>query len=130
MAPRIPFLCSIRRGLMICLYSLLFAAVQGAMAQNQPPQFRLPTFAAPVRYAVTLMVVPDKDTFTGTVDIDLNFHQPSAVLWLNAEMLTIKDATLTVGGRTSAAKVIAQPHDFVGFAFEQPVAAGSAKLHA
>src|ERR1700730_12702460 len=114
MAPRILFLCSIRRGLMVCLYCLLFAAA--AMAQNQPPQFRLPTFAAPVRYAVTLTVVPDKDTFTRTVDISLDFQQPSAVLWLNAEMLTVKDPTLTVGGRTLPAKVIAQPHDFVGFA--------------
>jgi alanyl aminopeptidase len=115
---------------MVCLFCLIFAAVQVATAQNQPPQFRLPTFAAPVRYAVTLTLVPDKDTFTGTVDIDLNFHQPSAVLWFNAEMLTVKDATLTAGGRTAPAKVIAQPHDFVGFAFEQPVAAGTAKLHA
>src|SRR6266446_8334572 len=62
-------------------------------AQNQPPQLPLPTFAAPVRYSVNLTVIPDKDTFTGTVDIDLNYKEASSILWLNAEKITVKSAT-------------------------------------
>jgi alanyl aminopeptidase len=101
-----------------------------SVAQNQPPQFRLPTIAVPVRYSVTLTVVPDKDTFTGAVDIDLNFHESSGVLWLNADMLTVKSASLTSGGQTFSAKVISEPKDLVGFAFDRPVPGGAARFHA
>ena len=79
---------------------LLALAPRLCAAQNQPPQFRLPTFATPVRYSVNLTVIPDKDTFTGTVDIDLNYKEASSVLWLNAEKITVKAATLTSGART------------------------------
>src|SRR6266851_6170077 len=99
-------------------------------AQNEPPQFRLPTFAAPVRYSVNLTVIPDKDTFTGTVDIELNYKEASSILWLNAEKITVKSGTLTSGGRTLTAKVISEPKDLVGFSFDSAVSPGPAKFHA
>jgi alanyl aminopeptidase len=74
--------------------------------------------------------VPDQDTFTGAIDIDLEFKKPSAGLWLNAEKLEIKDATLTVGSEKLAAKVITEPHDYVGFALGHHVGPGAATLHA
>ena len=98
-------------------------------AQNQPPQFRLPTFAVPVRYSVNLTVVPDKDTFGGTIDVDLNYKEASSILWLNAEKLTVKNATLAFGGRTLPAKVIPEAKDLVGFSVETPVSPGPAELH-
>jgi len=107
---------------------LLLPAVSAG--QNQPPQFRLPTLAAPVRYSVVLTVVPDRDTFAGAVDIDLNFHDSSSVLWLNGEMLTVKSANLTSGGKTFAVKVIPEPKNLTGFAFDRLVPAGPAKFHA
>jgi hypothetical protein len=67
--------------------------------QNQPPAFRLPTSIVPVRYRVELTVIPDKDSFTGTVDIDLNYKEESSVLWLNAEKLKVKSATLSKEGK-------------------------------
>jgi alanyl aminopeptidase len=95
----------------------------------QPPAFRLPTSVAPLHYSLNLTVVPDKDIFNGTVEIDLNFKEASSVLWLNAEKITIKDATLTVNGQTVTVKVIPQPKDLVGFSFDHPVGPGLAKLH-
>lgn len=121
---------SMTRSLIFRLGILLLLLPGVSAGQNQPPQFRLPTFAAPVRYSVTLTVVPDKDIFTGAVDIDLNFHEPSAVLWLNADMLKVKSASLTSGGQTFAAKVIPEPKDLMGFAFERAIPAGTAKFHA
>jgi len=129
----IAFLLSIsimRNSLLIRIATLVALMPSLCGAQNQPPQFRLPTFAAPVRYSVNLTVVPDKDTFTGTVDIDLNYKEASSVLWLNAEKVTVKSATLTFGGQTLPAKVISEPKDLVGFSFDRPVPAGPAKLHA
>src|SRR6266566_3933100 len=99
-----------------------------AQGNNQPPQFRLPTNAAPVRYKVDLTVVPDKDTFTGSIHVDINFKQATSVLWLNAEKLTVKNATLSLGGQTVAAKVIPEPKDLVGFSFDRAVGPGPATL--
>lgn len=94
-----------------------------------PPHFRLPTSVVPQHYSLELTAVPDKDTFAGAVDIDLNFKETSSVLWLNAEKITVTDATLTVNGETLTAKVIPQPKDLVGFSFDHPAGPGSAKLH-
>ncbi len=60
-----------------------------------PPKLRLPAdVVAPVRYRVELTVIPDQDTFSGTVEIDLRFAKSTPFLWLNAEKLTVKEATL------------------------------------
>jgi alanyl aminopeptidase len=96
-----------------------------------PPKFRLPADeVGPIRYRVDLTIVPDQDTFTGAIDIDLQFAKSISVLWLNAEKLEIKDATLTVGGEKFAPKVITEPSDYVGFDFNHPVGPGPATLHA
>jgi aminopeptidase N len=94
-----------------------------------PPKLRLPSdVVSPVRYRLDLTAVPDQENFTGTVEIDLQFAKPTRVLWLNAERLTLKEATLTVGSERLAAKVIPVPKDYVGFAFEHPVGPGRATL--
>jgi alanyl aminopeptidase len=74
-------------------------------------------------------VVPDQDTFTGTVEIDLQFIRPARVLWLNADKLTLKEASLTVGSEKLAANIVTEPKDYVGFAFDHPVGPGAATLH-
>ena len=69
-----------------------------------PPKFRLPADeVGPVRYRLDLTLVPDQDTFSGAVEIDLQFAKSTSVLWLNAERLTVKDATLTVSDEKLAA---------------------------
>jgi alanyl aminopeptidase len=83
----------------------------------------------PIRYRADLTIVPDQDTFTGVIEIDLQFAEPTSILWLNSERLIVKDATLTVGHEKLAAKVIREPIDYVGFAFKHPVAPGDATLH-
>ena len=116
--------------------ALACALIPSLMAQpqagdaNAPPKFRLPAdVAAPVRYGVDLAVVPDQDTFTGAVDITIRFAKSTPVLWLNAEKLSVKDASITAGGEKQSARIITEPHDYVGFAFDHPVGPGEAKLH-
>ena len=113
--------------LLICALSAGMPA-QSAYDTARPPQFRLPPTVFPERYKVDLTVVPDKDTFRGTIDIDLDFKQSSSVLWLNAEKLAIKDAALTTGGQTAAVQVITEPKDLVGFSFARSIGLGPAKL--
>jgi alanyl aminopeptidase len=96
-----------------------------------PPKFRLPAdVVGPTRYRVDLTLMPDQDTFTGAIDIDLKFAKPAAVLWLNAEKLQIKEAALIMDGGKSPVEVITEPHDYVGFAFGHHVGPGEATLHA
>lgn len=114
--------------------STLFAALlslpcqAAANGDPQPPQFRLPTFAAPQRYRVNLTVTPDKDTFTGTVEIELTFKESSPVLWLNAQDISVTEAELTTVGEKLPAKVIEVAKDFVGFSFPRSVGPGRAML--
>ncbi len=94
-----------------------------------PPKLRLPSdVATPVWYRAELTVIPDQDTFTGTIEIDLQFAKSTRVLWLNANELTVKKATLSAGSEKLEAEVIAEPKDFVGFAFAHPVGPGKATL--
>ena len=116
------------------LLSLDISYAKAGQVQDQaltPPRFRLPADEVrPIRYRVDLTIIPDQDTFTGAIDIDLQFAKPASVLWLNAEKLEIKDATLTAGGEKFAAKIITKPNDYVGFAFNHPAGPGPATLHA
>jgi alanyl aminopeptidase len=95
----------------------------------QPPAFRLPATAAPQRYKVNLTVAPDKDTFSGTVDISINLRESTSVVWINAEKLNVRHASLSVNSQTLAARVIPEPKDLLGFSFDHAVGPGFAKLH-
>ena len=95
-----------------------------------PPKLRLPAeVVGPVHYAADLTVVPDQDTFSGAIDIQLNFKQSASVLWLNAEKVKVKEAVLTAGGATVPLKVVPEDKDYVGFALASPVGPGPAMLH-
>ena len=109
---------------------MLAAPPARAGSTPTPPKFRLPSeVAGPVRYAVDLTIVPDQDTFTGAIDIDVNFKQSTPILWLNAEKVAVKAATLSIDGQEVAVEVIPTPKDYVGFAFAHPVGPGAARLH-
>jgi alanyl aminopeptidase len=95
----------------------------------RPPALRLPRTAAPLRYAATLTFVSPFETFSGAVDIDLSFTEPSSLLWLGATALTVSEARLESGGKSMAARVVPGGDDFIGFAFDEPAPAGPARLH-
>ncbi|HEY3625797.1 MAG TPA: M1 family aminopeptidase [Terracidiphilus sp.] len=100
-----------------------------AAEDHKPPELRLPEIATPLRYRVHLNLAPDQDSFSGSIDMDLKFNQSSSILWLNADKLKIKEASIEAGGQTQPATVLAQPADFAGFSFDHPVAPGPAVFH-
>ena len=69
----------------------------------EPPKLRLDGSAQPLRYAVDLTIVPDRDTFHGSVDISVDVRTPAEVIWLNAIGLQIQEAELSPGIRRRAA---------------------------
>jgi alanyl aminopeptidase len=107
---------------------LAWAAACFAAKSPEAPSLRLPNTAAPIRYAVNLTIVPDKDTFDGSVDIDVDLKQPEELLWLNATKLNIKDAVLKTSGQTYQAAVVPGGDNFVGLRFDKEVT-GTGTLH-
>jgi alanyl aminopeptidase len=108
-----------------CFTFLLLAACAFA----EPPKLRLGDDIRPVRYRVDLTVIPQQDTFTGKIEIDLEVRKPTEVVWLNAHNLTIDAAQLTAGGLTQAAKVQTSGDEFAGFATAAAIPTGPAQLH-
>jgi len=91
-----------------------------------PPAFRLPDGARPLRYDLSLTVVPGEAKARGAIAIDIELARPHSVLWLNADTLTIESAT--VDAADTRVGVVPGGEQFVGFAFDPPLAAGSHRL--
>jgi alanyl aminopeptidase len=107
------------------------ASTTAATAQEldpAPPALRLPDSARPVRYRPTLTLVPERDDFEGTIEIDLEAREPVRVLWLNADELTLRKVEARADGRTVQGRVLPQPKDFAGIAFDPPLPAGPATV--
>ena len=122
------------RSLTAALNIAAFLAMSGAARTwaddfPPPPKLRLPDdLAAPVRYRIELTVIPDQETFTGTLEVDLRFAKSTSLLWLNAEKLIVNEATLAAGTEKLDAKVITKPKDYIAFAFAHAVGPGQATL--
>ena len=95
------------------------AQVAAATSPQVPPKLRLGGAAKPTHYALDLTVVPSQDTFTGTVDIDVQLRQPTSLLWLNAAELAISEAHAQSGDQSIPARVVPGGLEFAGFAFER-----------
>src|SRR5688572_22209139 len=107
------------------MLSLLLTFVLAAPAQTpaaeaapSPPKLRLPGDARPIRQTVELTLVPSRESFSGTTEIELELKQATRLLWLNASQLTIRAARILVGSADSTARAVAGGDDFVGLAFE------------
>lgn len=92
----------------------------------EPPALRLPAGARPVRYAVTLTVIPGEASVPGEIEIDVELDRPHAVLWLNADAVDVRRATTELAD--TRVTVIGGHEQFVGIAFEPPLPAGSHRV--
>lgn len=111
------------------ILALLPCAIALAAPNLEPPKLRLPDNVQPVRYAVDLTIIPDRDTFQGAVDITIDVRSATPVLWLNASDLEIHDAEFRLAsGATSKAQLLNGGSDFAGFSFDHPIS-GQGILH-
>ncbi len=108
---------------------LLFLICSLGYAADAPPTLRLPDTAAPTSYLATLTLDPAKNDFQGTIDIQLNIKAPIQTLWLNANQLAVKEASLTAAGKTYPAKAVPSGDDFLGLQLDSPIPAGPAVAH-
>ena len=96
-----------------------------------PPGIFLPRAIWPKKNLATLTVDPARDTFDGEMTIELDVREPTNVVWLNREDLTIARAELTISGAsstgTSLAIVDGGPGR-VGLVSQEPIPVGAATL--
>ena len=97
-------------------------------AEAVPPVLRLPDTVRPVRYRPTLTIVPGEDSFSGTIEIDLDVLAPTSMIWLNAQDLTVQAVEARVHGGALSGRVVPQPKDYLGIALSSPLPAGDATL--
>jgi cytosol alanyl aminopeptidase len=93
----------------------------------RPPDLRLPAIAAPRRQSIDLTIVPEQDTFTGEVAIDIDVRQPTSILWLNAKEIEVREASIEAGGaRQTATRVPARSDEFLGLSVPRAIGPGPA----
>jgi alanyl aminopeptidase len=105
---------------------LLGAGVLPAFAAA--PQFYLPGDAVPTKHTIDMTIDPDRATFTGTARIDVRLLKPQATIWVNATDITVKEASVEIGGRKLAAKPVTELNEFLGLELEKPAGPGPATL--
>jgi len=91
-----------------------------------PPPLRIPEGSRPMRYEVTLTVVPGEPAARGEIVIFLELARPHRVLWLNADELAVSRAT--VSAPATAVTILPHADQFIGLAFQPPLPAGKHRL--
>ena len=83
-----------------------------AAADAEPPELRLDGKTRPTRYAVELTLVPEAETFSGKVTVDLELSEATSLLWLHAADLEIRTASLSFGSNDHDARVLEESDEF------------------
>jgi alanyl aminopeptidase len=99
-----------------------------AAAPPQAPDLRLPTFAHPLHEDVDLTLDPASEDFKGKITTELDIAQASPVLWLNADEITVDEATVNANGTLLVAKAITPKKGYLGLVFDRPLPVGKATM--
>ena len=77
-------------------------AEEGAGASNagQTPVGQLPRSVVPLAYTLEFTILPERATFSGRTQIVAEVKEQTRRIWLHGLNLTIKSATVAVGGQT------------------------------
>ena len=98
------------------------------VADPTPPELRLPKTARPIKHDVGLTLDPSTEVFTGRIVIDLEILNPTTILWLNAEEITVDEASFISGATRIVARPIAQHKNFLGLVVDRTLDKGRATL--
>jgi len=56
---------------------------------SQPPEGKLPTGVRPTDYRLSLTIIPDQDTFSGTAVIGIELDEASTTIWMHGQDLNV-----------------------------------------
>src|SRR3954451_10831696 len=112
------------------LTCFVLGATTALLAAPDPPKLRLSEAQqiAPVSYRATLTLDPNRDSFDGSIQIQLDVRKAASVVWLNANQIGVRTASVTAGGRKIGAKPVAEADEFLGLQLDAEVPAGKATL--
>ncbi|MGI4856815.1 MAG: M1 family metallopeptidase [Janthinobacterium lividum] len=101
--PSSPFAFSRTRLVGAVLLTLAAQAAGAATPDDSPPLGKLPEWAAPLSYKLDFRIDPHGARFDGTTTIVLDLRRPADHLWLHANKLDVRSATLAdaAGKRTA-----------------------------
>jgi alanyl aminopeptidase len=74
------------------------AVAKGAGDAGTVPLGRLPDDVRPTRYRLEMTIIPERERFSGRVEIDVELDKPRQVVWLHGNHLVSKTATITPKG--------------------------------
>ena len=60
---------------------------------SQPPEGRLPEGVRPTSYRLSLTIIPEQKTFSGTAVIGIELDEPSTTIWMHGEGLNVTRST-------------------------------------
>ncbi len=75
-----------------------------------------------------LTLDPDRENFSGSIEIRINVERTVPTLWLNATNIEVQKASIEFGGRKESAAVVPGGDDFLGLNFNTPIPTGRAKV--
>jgi alanyl aminopeptidase len=67
---------------------------------EQAPSGRLPRDVRPLRYSLDLTVLPHQENFSGVAEIVIALSRPRDLIYLHANELDVREATVAVGDRS------------------------------
>jgi alanyl aminopeptidase len=98
-------------------------------AEPALPRGPLGADVVPVRYRLDMTIVPDADTFSGAVAIDVEIAHPSRVIWLHGKGLDVREVRVESGGRRIDARYReVDPTGVARLDLDAPPAAGPARI--
>jgi aminopeptidase N len=99
-----------------------------AACLHAAPSFLLPDDAAPVKYRVELTVDPNRPTFDGSIQIEVELRKSTSIVWLNGKDLIPQEATVEFAGRTKPARIESAGGEFLGVKPESAIGPGRATI--
>ncbi|MEJ7728501.1 MAG: M1 family metallopeptidase [Polyangiaceae bacterium] len=105
------------------------AAPAGRAAQpaEQPPLGRLPADVRPTRYKLALEVAPDRDRFSGTVEMAIELGRARDTIWMHAKDVAARKVTVQLEGQELVSGSLQQVTDGGVAAVRLPRAVGPGK---
>jgi len=77
----------------LCLASWGCASAKESVATtpmvSQPPEGKLPTGVRPTDYRLSLTIIPEQETFSGTVVIGIELDEASTTIWMHGQDLNV-----------------------------------------
>jgi alanyl aminopeptidase len=101
-----------------------------AIPADEPPLGLLPDDVRPTHYTVVLQIEPKESRFSGTVEIAVELAKPRSVIWMHADQITPKAASV----RTTSGKVVkamleqVHPSGLARLMLAEPLGPGSAVI--